>query len=370
MVLQRPVEDLVKLIRTAEEVGPRNISLIARLTGIPVETARYIIKVRLPKLGLRFRPVIDEGRLGLVKHLLRLEFSDELRPLASGMLDALARTAYITYYAALLPHDGYIVLADVPVEYERRYHRLFEALLHEGLLKSYELYPLDCVWKRSIDVRGIDFTNGEWKIKISLEEPGSSRQSIEVVKPDCEEPGVDKTDLLIIKELEKDPLQPFTRMARALGIKEYTLRYHYNEHVIGRGLIPKYRIIWSSKEGFERGDYIGLVLFCYDVDEEGLKQIGEIIEAIPSSSFEGISEEHALYTAIMTIRSSWLVGILRLIRSKLSHYQILTTFIDPARKRRYTIPYELFDDETGWIFDEKRIWDSLQHLRQRMVKAQ
>ncbi len=357
-MLQRPIEDLVKLIRTAEEVGPRNISLIARLTGIPVETARYIIKVRLPRLGLRFRPIINDGRLGLVKHLMKLEFNYELKSLAPEILDVLAKTAYVTYYATLLPNDGYMVWADVPIEYEGRYRRLLESLTQKGILKSYELYPLDWVWVRSIDIRGIDLTSGEWKIDVTLKQSEYRRERVEIVKPDCEK-WIDKVDLLVIKELEKNPLQPFTHMARTLGIKEYILRYHYKEHVIGRGLISRYRVIWSSKESFERGDYVGLALFCQDVDEEVLERMSEIVEATPSSSFEAISEERALYVAIMTIRSSWLVGILRLIRDKLPHNQMSIMFIDPVRRRRYTIPYELFDENAGWMFDEKKIWESL-----------
>ncbi|RLF14030.1 MAG: hypothetical protein DRJ97_06985, partial [Thermoprotei archaeon] len=298
-MLQRTVEDIVRLVRAIEEVGPRNLSLVARLVNMPVETVRYIVKVRLPRLGFVFRPVVDEARLGLVKYFLRLSLDEDFRDIAPSILDALARTAYLTYYAALVPQDEYVALASVPVDLEDQYRNLLELLISSNILHSCEVYPLDEVWKISADIKGFNLMNGAEVIEDIEPCKKHARRSIRLKRPDCVEPSVDKIDLLIIKELQKNPLQPFTQMAETLHVREHVLRYHYRAHIVSGGLIPRYMVTWSPREGFLRGDYIGVLLLHRSIDEDVLESVGGILRSIPFSSFEGVCEEQGLYVAIL-----------------------------------------------------------------------
>jgi len=366
MVLQRSVEDIAKLVEVIEKVGPRNLSLVARLAGIPVETARYIVKVRLPRLGFRFRPVVNGKHLGLVMYFLKLSFSDKFRDLAPDVFDVLARRAYITYYAALLPHDYYIALASVPVTLEDKYRHLFELLADEGVLNLHDIYPLDDIWWTSADIRGFNIISGEWYAK--LPRPSTYR-STRITRPARGKPMVDKIDLLIIKELQKDPLQPFTRMAETLGIKEHVLRYHYNEHVVNRRLIPRYQVVWSPREDLLEGNYIGLVLFYEGLDEEKFERINSILKIIPFSSLEGVSKTRMTCVAIVRIPSSWLVRVLRLIREEVTFRNATISIIDTLRMKRYTIPYELFDDRLGWTLEEEKVLGAIGRLTAAASKA-
>ena len=356
-VLQRSAVDIVRLVKAVEEVGPRNLSLISRLTGIPTETVRYNVRVRLPRLGFKFRPVVDEGKLGLVKYFIRFTLHDDFKDFHRAILDALARTAYLTYYATLMPHDGYMALASVPVEFEKEYGELFEELIDAGIIASCELYPLDEVWKTSTDIRGFDIISRKWGFSYSAVDGGSEYRSIRLSRPDCEEPEVDKIDLLVIKELQKDPLQPFTKMARNVHVHSSVLNYHYKEHVVARKLIPRYILTWSNKTSFSEGDHIGLMLMCREVDEETLAGMNRALRSIPFFSFEGLSEESALYIVISTIPSSWLLRVLKLVREETGLADINMFFIDEVM--RYTIPYELYSDEMGWLFNREKVFEAL-----------
>ena len=358
MARHRMADDMVKLIRVIEEVGPRNLSLIAKLTGIPERTVRYRVKEQLPALGFTFRPLVDEGKLGLIKYFIRLRFSGGLREEESiAVLDALARTAYLTYYAGLMPCDEFIALASVPFGLEERWRRLFSTLANVGILDSFALYPLDEVWRTSIDISCFDFAHGTWSLNFGSSNGASGDRSTVLRRPDPEMYDVDKVDLLIIKELQKDPLQPFTEMAKAVGVNEAVLRYHYKEHVLGRELIPRYMVVWHSRGSFLRGEYLGTVLMCNDVDEGLLVRITDALARFPFTRFEGVSLEHVFYVLMLEMPAPWLTRALRLLREAGVPSTMQMSFIDVTRMRHYTIPYEMFDDETGWTFDEEKVMD-------------
>ena len=352
-MLRRAMVDIVRLIKAIEKVGPRNAALIARITGIPERTARYWIKVKLPGLGFVFRPVVDESRLGLVKHLMRARFRDDLEHAALNVLDVLGRRAYLTYYAGLMPHDEFIALVDLPVNMEDNYKALLYELANAGVLDSYELYPLDEVWKTSTDVRYFDFNRGTWALDVVVPDEEIGERTTVIKRANCEEPSIDKIDLLIVKELQKDALQPFTQMAETLGVDEATLRYHYREHVLN-GIISGYVVHWHLKGSLLRGDSMGLVLLS-EVDEGMFARMSSILAKIPFSRFEGISIEHALYVLIMEVPTSWLASTLKLIRGARLPRGAELTFIDGLRIGNFTIPYKLYDDEVGWTFDKKSV---------------
>mgnify|MGYP000294712250 CR=1 FL=1 len=360
-MLRRAMADMVRLIKAIEKVGPRNAALIARITGLPERTVRYWIKVKLPGLGFIFRPIVDESILGLVKYLIRLRFKDDLEHVASNVLDVLGRKAYLTYYAGLMPHDEFIALVDLPVNMEDEYKGLLHELANAGILDSYELYPLDEVWKTSTDVRYFDFNRGTWALGMVVpDEKIEIGERMTVIKrADCEEPSLDKIDLLIVKELQKDALQPFTQMAETLGVDEATLRYHYREHVLDK-IIPGYMINWHPMGSLSRGDSMGLVLLS-EVDEGTFARMLDILAKIPFSRFEGISIEHALYVLIMEMPTSWLASTLKLIRDARLPRGAELTFIDGLRIKRFTIPYELYD-ETGWTFDRISVRDEVDRV--------
>ena len=362
MMLRRAMVDMVRLIKAIEKVGPRNAALIARITGLPERTARYWIKVKLPGLGFVFQPVVDESRLGLVKHLMRIRFGGDLGHAALNVLDVLGRRAYLTYYAGLMPHDEFIALVDLPVNMEDRYRDLLHELANAGVLDSYELYPLDEVWKTSTDVRYFDFNRGAWALNMIVpdEEVEVGERTTVIRRADCEEPSLDKIDLLIVKELQKDALQPFTQMAETLGVDEATLRYHYREHVLDR-IISGYMVIWHPMGSLSRGDSMGLVLLS-EVDEGMFARMSSILAKIPFSRFEGISIERALYVLIMEVPTSWLASTLRLIRDARLPRGAEFTFIDGLRIGNFTIPYELYDGEARWTFDKKSVRDEVDRV--------
>ena len=136
---------------------------------------------------------------------------------------------------------------------------------------------------------------------------------------------------------------------------EAVLRYHYREHVLGRGLVPRYMVVWHSRGSFLRGEYLGMILMCDDVDEELLVRIADSLARFPLTRFEGISLERVFYVLMLEMPSSWLTGILRLLREANLPSATQMAFIDVTKMKHYTIPYEMFDGRAGWTFNEEKV---------------
>ncbi|MFQ6076117.1 MAG: hypothetical protein ACE5Z5_08290, partial [Candidatus Bathyarchaeia archaeon] len=91
-------DDFSLIVEAIKRVGPRNCSLISRLTGIPVETVRYKIRRQLIRKGIRVHLSVDYNKLCLLRNWITLDFNDEYSELAPSMLDVLSRIGYLTYY--------------------------------------------------------------------------------------------------------------------------------------------------------------------------------------------------------------------------------------------------------------------------------
>ena len=69
----------VTIVNTIKEVGPRNVTLISRITGIPTETVRYKINKQLAAKGFRVHIAVDFHKLAMKSYSVVLDFSDEYR---------------------------------------------------------------------------------------------------------------------------------------------------------------------------------------------------------------------------------------------------------------------------------------------------
>lgn len=72
-------KDLARVVEAFAVVGPRNLSALARNSGVPRDTCRYI-RDRLIELGVEFRASVDYSRIGLSRYLVLMDFHKETFP--------------------------------------------------------------------------------------------------------------------------------------------------------------------------------------------------------------------------------------------------------------------------------------------------
>ena len=157
-------ETIVKVIEAIKKVGPRNCSLISRMTGIPTETVRYKIKNQLIKKGISFRVNVNYARLGLIRTWATFKFNRKITNYAHLILNSMAENAYLIYYARSLLDESYVAMFAIPREFIMDYRKLLDKLVEIGILSSYEFDPLIQVDFVQFNPKYYDFNFRSWKI--------------------------------------------------------------------------------------------------------------------------------------------------------------------------------------------------------------
>jgi DNA-binding Lrp family transcriptional regulator len=167
---------------------------------------------------------------------------------------------------------------------------------------------------------------------------------ITLIEPDDWPIKVDYTDLLIIKELEMDGRRTLTDISKKLGIPLETVKYHFREHVLKRGLVEGYQIeIYRSPSLVSEN-----IFFKFEFDSyEKYKKFALSLRDKPFPFFMGkVLGENALLTQVYL--SKWefrrfIIAVSDLIKKGLvSKYHYVIT--DVFQVWRETIPYQNFVD--------------------------
>jgi DNA-binding Lrp family transcriptional regulator len=350
------------IIGAIKRAGPRNCSLISRLTGVPIETVRYKINKQLVSKGIRFHTSIDYSKLGLVRNWVTLEFNDEYKEMATKILDDLSRIGYLIYFGRIVPQGKYASIIAIPFEAKKEYRRFLNALIGLGILKSFEIDEFADIQQHFMKHEHYDFDAEDWNIDW---EELDKVETPDIKKIENESHGImsDKTDLLILEQLQFDPTASFANIARELKIKQKTVRYHYLEHIIKRRLIKEYIIRWTSGLGSrERQAVLGMIIQIRNISSEERLFLQEIFYKLPFTWFDGLSSDQDLYLAYLATPLNQYVNVLNYLRRNIPRYSrqnFNVSIVDMSCSMGYTIPYELFDEKQGWIFSSEKTIESL-----------
>ncbi|MEM2632939.1 MAG: hypothetical protein QXO29_03455, partial [Nitrososphaerota archaeon] len=123
------LEPIYKLIEAIKKYGPRNFSLLSRVTGIPVETIRYKICKQFKEKGIGVHLGIDYNKLALVRTWAKLEFKESFLPHAEKFLEKLSEIGYLIYYASTLPYNEYYAMFAIPTRYRKEYREFLNSLI-------------------------------------------------------------------------------------------------------------------------------------------------------------------------------------------------------------------------------------------------
>ncbi len=345
------------IIGAIKRVGPRNCSLISRLTSIPIETVRHKIEKQLMKKGFRFHVNVDYNKLDLIRHWVILNFSDQYAELATKILDTLSRMGYLIYFGRIVPQGNYASIIALPVKAIDEYTRFLNGLIDQGILDSYEIDELVHVQQHFIKHEFYNFKKGIWNVDwAELEQLKADVPKM--VEDQVYEMMADEKDLLILEQLQFDPMASFAKIARNLNTNQKNVRHHYIKHIVGRRLVKEYIVRWQASLGKnERRSIFALVVQLRNITNCELSAVQQVFYRLPFTWFDAFSGDGGLYIAYVTLPMAQYINVLDFLRRNLPKrcLDILkVSFIDMFCSMGYTIPYEMFDDERGWVFNAER----------------
>jgi hypothetical protein len=339
-----------RIIAAIGSAGPRNVAQIARLTGAHQETIRYKIKKRFAGRGFRFQAEVDYSRLGLSLYWARLELHPLYHSSASRFFDALNRAGYLVHFSKIVPSGHFVALFALPSGKGGDLGRFLDRLVDRRIITGFALSRVLAERHKPMDVGHFNFQKGRWevdwqRVKASAESP---------LPAEGGQPSrmADEVDMLMIKELQIDGLQHTVGIARKLRMNSKTLEYHYRTHIIGRKLVPRYRVRWMRDLTKTVGhSTLVAVLTFRKLHEDDYRNIQRAVSRMPYLWVEYRLKD-GTYIAILGVPTAEFMEMMGYVNDELPLLgaKVETGFMKVGESFNFTIPYNMFSDGE-WKFD-------------------
>lgn len=346
--------------------GPRNITALARTLGAPTETVRKRLQRICSRNFLRTHVNIYHTNLGLKKAVV---FAEAIPGYEDSLFEALQINSFWIYLSRCYGiHEGCIGVYTIPTD-----HCVdFELFLHEleqlNIARKIDLHWSTCFQTVNLKRTWFDSEARSWSLlwdKWVEEIPTKgTRLPFTLIDPlDFRVEG-DKTDVLILKELEKDATVSFTKMAKMLDISPQLVRYHFYEHLVKRNLIESFQIIVPP---FDRAiSDMFFFIFRFDTGEKLAKFALSLMDKPFVYTLGKILKEDSLVANLYMPKyefRKFIDALSRLVQAG-SLQSYLYVIQDLDKTVRQTISYEYFE-KGSWIYEHDKHIQRLVDLAER-----
>jgi hypothetical protein len=341
------------LVETIRQVGISNYSLIARLTGLNVETVRYKVNKQLGRLGLGIEVNIDYGQIGFSTHILHVKPNPNS---TKSWLDVLP---YLGFVARPMGSPNYFCIYSIPYRFRKRYVDFLESLKKDGLIEEFSTE--DVSWMRYPHLRSesYNFSTGRWAVDWKKIDMKDREEGIQISPPNTDT-RIDYIDSKILHFLQEDPAINPAQIAKAIKANQRTVRYHYAEHVVKGKFILSNNVRWFRPVLEGKLDQLMEVLISFkNLDSDRLAKTKKVCNKIPFTWLETSSSDNAYY-ALLDIPMDYFHETVKYIESRTESKDSpqMITILDPSKTRRLSFPDEMFDRERGWclsISEQERL---------------
>jgi DNA-binding Lrp family transcriptional regulator len=233
-----------KILEGLGAYGPRNVSALAKKLGLPSTTVAFRLSKLVRENGLQMRARSNFQKLGLKRAVVFAEARPGKEKILGNLVNSLH---YWTYSIRCFgKFNGIYALLGFPEEFAKEFEDYFVKALKMGILDNYAFYWTTELCEMPPNFRWFDFKRRSWGFKWKLWEKelkqASDILSSRLLDPEAYPILVDKTDLLLLKELEKDGAMEFTELAKVVAMTPEAVRYRFQDHILKRGLIADYEI--------------------------------------------------------------------------------------------------------------------------------
>jgi len=356
----------VKILEGLGKHGPRNILALAKSIGLHPKTVAFRMKKLMKEGFLQIRTNLDYSSLGLMKAVLIAESKPGQK---KKLQQVIINLDYWTYMIRCYgKYDGYYTIFAFPAEYKKELEEYLDEATQLETFSRYIFYGTTNFTEVAPSFDWFDFQskswNFEWKHWVDEVQKASEKLPRKLMEPKAYSIRVDETDLLILKELEKDGTTKFTKLAEVVNITPQGVRYRYHKHVVGRSLLTDYEVA-TLPYPLPTSDMCGFI-----IDFENEKKLAKFVNSLQNKpfifSYGKAIGQHSLVVHIYipkTEFSKLIDSMNRLTEKKLTTGFLYVTF-DATSFRRRTISYEFFK-ENKWTYDYKKKLERLKDVARK-----
>ena len=334
-------QDLAKILEIIQSYqGLPTISDLARMLNVHVSSIWYKIK-RLRTGGFAFGADVDHYRLGLIKLLIFLD-----RVISPNDIPS----TFLRYYAPIVP-KGLFLIYYLPLTYDI-----------EDLLKYLPRTFLEQYWvveetyySKPKYTLYYDFSVKQIMFNWTLMEKRFYEKLGKVVFAKPEAPSrIDLIDLLIVKELEKNPFISLRDVQLKIKMHGINIKYsrvlrHFKNHLLNRGVIRgiKLRLIPLPTE------YNTLFIARVEGVSTALFSLVSTLLEHPALSTANISFKKNQVFIAGVIPLSEVVTLTSFMESLKGIREVEVKLLDRKRRIAFTIPYAREFYHGKWILKFK-----------------
>jgi len=356
------IQDL-KILETLENYGPRNITKIARILGMPAETLRKRLKRLRSQNFFRTSVNIYHTNLGLKKAVV---FAEAIPGYEDLLLECLKQNGFWIFLSRCYGmFEGCVGIYTIPKEHSNEFEQFLDEIKNLGVSENIEIFWSTCFhsvhsrcnWFNE-EIGHWSFEWEKWLVEIHNEQ---INLPYTLVEPKDFPILGDKADILMLKELEKDATIKIVNLAKMLEISPQLARYHFNKHIFRKGLIEDFDVT-VFHFGREQSDF-HFFIFNFQNYEMFAKFASSLLDKPFVRALGKILGKNSLYAYIYLPRTEFrkfLKVLSNLVKSGVleSYFYVIQ---DLENSYRQTIPYEYFDNGL-WIYNFKKHIENLHDI--------
>lgn len=306
---------------------------------------------------------LDYSKLGLMKAVLIAESKHGQEKRLQRVIDNLGYWTYVVRCYGR--YDGYYSILAFPAECKKELEEYLDKVAQLEAFSRYVFCPTTNFAQVEPNFDWFDFQrkswNFQWKRWIDEVQKSSENFPRKLVEPETYLIQVDETDILILKELEKDGTTKFTKLAEVVNMTPQGVRYRYHRHILGRSLLTEYEIA-TLPYPLPTSDMCSFI-----VDFENEEKLAKFANSLQNKPFirnyGKVIGQHSLVVHIYTPKtefSKFIDSMNRLTEKKLTKSFLYVT-LDVASFRRQTISYEFFK-ENKWAYEHEKKLERLNEM--------
>ena len=358
----------VRILEALDSLGPRNISQVARALGTDDAKVRSKIRRMSSDFYLRMSATVYHTNLGLKKAVAFVPANPGYEDLLFNCLKLNPFFHYLTRcYGA---YEGCFAIYTIPINHCLEFTSFLQEIEKLGIAKETRIFWSTCFHTVNRTSMWFDCEFSMWifpwsKWTEEIPNQGTSLPYTLVDPKDFPNRANDQFDLWITAKLEVDARSSLTEIAKMLKTTPQNIRYHYQEHILPRGLIEKFQIFMFP---FDR-EVSSMFWFMFKFDRaENMAKFALSLLDKPFANVVGkILGENALvaqiYLPMLEFRR-FVEGLSQLCRNGLlKSYEYVIQDLRKGKWARQTIPYE-HSDNVEWVYNHDQ---QIERLR-KMVK--
>jgi DNA-binding Lrp family transcriptional regulator len=352
-----------KILEGLSTHGPRNISSLAKQLKKSPTTIAFRITKLIKESDLQVRARLNFQKLGLHRAAIFTEAKPSKEKTLKNLIENLPYWTYIT--RCFGKFNGVYALFSFPAEFRKEFEEYFKEAAKQNVLENYAIYWVTDFCETPPNFSWFDFKKRGWNFPWQqwLKEIEHSAETLpkRLFDPETYPILADNTDLLILKELEKDGSIEFRKLAKIVGMTPEAIRYRFQNHVLKRGLIADYEISIFPYP-YQSSD-----LTSFAIDFKDQAALAKFVNSLANKpfvlNFTKVTGQNKLIAHFFTpkVEFSRLIDTLNQLIEKHVVERFSHVVLDISSYKRQTVSYEFFE-KNKWTYNHQEILKGLKKL--------